>query len=223
MELKFTALEIRVLGCLIEKESTTPESYPLTLNSLTRACSQKSNREPVMEPGEMEVQEALDSLGKHMLVSSRSGSESRVVKYSHRLRDRRTSEFDFEQPELAAISVLLLRGPQTLGEIRTRSARIHHFDDMQALTDTLRGLAERSDGPYLKQFPRRPGQKEVRFTHLFAGDVEASPAADFQGQKFEMVSNNDDPVVKLEQRVRLLEEELSSLDQKFKAFTQQFE
>jgi len=123
VEVEFTAAEIRVLGCLIEKESTTPESYPLTLNSLTRACNQKSNREPVMDLSETAVQEALDNLSKQLLVSSRSGSDSRVIKYSHRMKDRRTPDFDFDQAELAVISVLLVRGPQTLGEIRTRSAR----------------------------------------------------------------------------------------------------
>jgi uncharacterized protein len=223
VEMNFSPIEIRVMGCLIEKESTTPESYPLTLNSLARACSQKSNREPVMELSEMDVQEALDSLAKQMLVSSRSGSESRVVKYSHRLSDRRTPEFDFEQAELAAIAVLLLRGPQTLGEIRTRSARIHHFEDMQALTAILRKLTERSDGPYVKQLPRHPGQKEARYTHLFAGDVDEGPMPTYTAPQAGATNKGDEGIEALEQRVEQLEEALSSLDEKFQAFVKQFE
>jgi len=219
VELKFSPVEIRVLGCLIEKESTTPESYPLTLNSLARACNQKSNREPVMELREMTVQEALDNLAKQMLVSNRSGSDSRVIKYSHRLRDRRTPEFDFEQAELAIISVLLLRGPQTLGEIRTRTARIHQFDDMQTLTVTLQKLAERSDGPYVKQLSRHPGQKEARYTHLFAGDVADVPVSDHPCQPASVINKNDDCIEALEQRIDQLEKEMSAMKQKFQAFT----
>ena len=216
MELEFSQIEIRVLGCLIEKESTTPESYPLTLNSLARACSQKSNREPVMELSEMDVQEALDSLAKQMLVSNRSGSDSRVVKYSHRLKDRLTPEFDFDQAELAVVSVLLLRGAQTLGEIRTRSARIHNFEDMASLTETLGKLSERDDGPYVKQIPRQPGQKEARYTHLFAG-----PPAEVHVSTQAIV--NDQNKSDLEQRVDQLEQELQKLQAEFQVFVKQFE
>ncbi len=221
--MEFSPIEIRVLGCLIEKESTTPESYPLTLNSLARACNQKSNREPVMELDEMTVQEALDSLAKQLLVSSRSGSESRVVKYSHRLRERRTPEFDFDQAELAVISVLLLRGAQTLGEIRARTARIYHFEDMQALTASLQKLAERADGPYVKQLPRHPGQKEARYTHLFAGDIEDLPQSGYQSQPAAKASERDQHMEGLESRIGQLEDELSSLQQKFQTFVKQFE
>ncbi|MFT5350582.1 MAG: hypothetical protein ACI9MF_001399 [Gammaproteobacteria bacterium] len=223
MEIQFTAAEIRALGCLIEKESTTPEAYPLTLNSLTRACNQKSNREPVMELSEAAVQEALDNLAKQMLVSSRSGSESRVIKYSHRMKDRRTPEFDFNQAELAVVSVLLVRGPQTLGEIRTRSARIHQFDDMQALMATLTKLGERVDGPYVKQLPRHPGQKESRYTHLFAGDVEESFIADFSPQRSRSTNESDESMGLLEQRVSQLEEEITTLREELHSFIKQFE
>ncbi len=217
MEFTFSPIQIRVLACLIEKESTTLEAYPLTLNSLTRACNQKSNREPVMELREVEVQEALDSLSKQMLISSRSSSDSRVIKYSHRLRDRRTPEFDFEQAELAVVSILLLRGPQTLGEIRTRSARIYQFDDMHTLSESLKKLAERSDGPYVKQLSRHPGQKEARYTHLFAGEVEDTP------QVLKSINESTAATGELEQRVSQLEEELSSLQNEFQSFIKQFE
>ena len=216
MELEFSQIEIRVLGCLIEKESTTPESYPLTLNSLARACSQKSNREPVMELSESEVQEALDSLAKNMLVSNRSSSDSRVVKYTHRLKDRLTSEFDFDQAELAVVSVPLLRGPQTLGEIRTRSARIHNFEDMASLTRTLAKLGERDDGPYAKQLPRQPGQKEARYTHLFTGELEEVPTASVS---VVAVSTEDEQA----QRISQLEDDLASLQEEFRSFVKQFE
>jgi uncharacterized protein len=223
VELEFSAIEIRVLACLVEKESTTPESYPLTLNSLTRAANQLSNREPVMKLSEMEVQESLDSLSRNMLVSTRSSSEGRVIKYSHRLRDRRTPEFDFEQPELAVIAILLLRGPQTLGEIRTRTARIHQFNDMQELSASINKLSEGSDGPYVKQLSRHPGQKEARYTHLFAGDVEENLPPDYSSQSAESVKAGFEQSEVLEQRVKQLEEELSSLQDEFQTFVKQFE
>jgi uncharacterized protein len=223
VEIEFSVIEIRVLGCLIEKESTTPESYPLTLNALTRAANQLSNRDPVMELSEMEVQETLDSLHKKMLISNRRSSEGRVVKYSHRMRDRLTPEFDFEQAELAAIAVLLLRGPQTLGEIRSRSARIHQFEDMQTLTATLQKLAERDDGPYAIQMPRQPGQKEVRYMHLFAGDVDVSIQANTASLTADPDSATNPQKTGLEQRVQQLEDEFLALQEKLNSFIKQFE
>jgi uncharacterized protein len=223
VEIKFNPIEIRVLACLIEKESTTPEAYPLTLNSLTRAANQLSNREPVMELSEMDVQDALDSLAKQMLVSTRSGSDSRVTKFAHRLRERRTPEFDFAQAELAVIAVLLLRGAQTLGEIRTRTARIYQFEDMQTVIDTLQKLAERSDGPYVAQLPRQPGQKEARYMHLFAGSVGDSIQTETLSQARVANSEQAEARAGLEQRVQKLEEELASLQEKFSTFVKQFE
>ena len=175
-----------------------------------------------MELSEIEVQETLDNLARQMLISNRGGSDSRVTKYSHRLRDRRTPEFDFEQAELAVLSVLLLRGPQTLGEIRTRCARIHQFDDMQALTESLKKLAERSDGPYLKQLLRQPGQKESRYAHLFCGDELETQTADYSAGPA-VTNNSDDHIEELEKRVRQLEEELSFLQEKFQTFINQSE
>ena len=171
MEILFTPVEIRVLGCLIEKESTTSEGYPLTLNSLTRACNQKSNREPVMDLAEATVLEAIENLIKYTLASNRSGADGRVYKYSHRLHDRRTPEFDFTSAELAVLSVLFLRGPQTIGEIRTRSTRIHNFNDLDELSQTISQLAGRPSGACVKQLTRNPGQKEPRYAHLFCGDA----------------------------------------------------
>jgi uncharacterized protein YceH (UPF0502 family) len=165
----------------------------------------------------------LDNLAKQLLVSSRSGSDSRVIKYSHRLKDRRTPEFDFDQTELAVVSVLLVRGPQTLGEIRTRSARIHQFDDMQALVATLTRLGERDDDPYVKQLPRHPGQKESRYTHLFAGDVEESLIPDYPPQRSSSTNDSDERTVELEQRVSQLEEETATLREELHSFVKQFE
>ena len=176
-----------------------------------------------MKLSEMEVQESLDSLSRNMLVSTRSSSEGRVIKYSHRLRDRRTPEFDFEQPELAVIAILLLRGPQTLGEIRTRTARIHQFNDMQELSASINKLSEGSDGPYVKQLSRHPGQKEARYTHLFAGDVEENLPPDYSSQSAESVKAGFEQSEVLEQRVKQLEEELSSLQDEFQTFVKQFE
>lgn len=217
MEIQFTPVEIRVLGCLVEKESTTPETYPLTLNALTRACNQKSNREPVMELSEATVLDALEALNKRMLVSSRSGSDSRVSKYSHRLRDRRSPEFDFAAEELAVICVLLLRGPQTPGEIRTRSDRLFHFQDTAAILSTLQKLQEREDGPYVKQLARQPGQKEARYMHLFAGDIEEDAVS------YATTTEGAGSSTELQARVGALEVELAELQQRFQEFVKQFE
>jgi len=223
MNILFTPVEIRILGCLIEKESTTPESYPLSLNSLTRACNQKSNREPIMDLSEATVLEAIENLIKHTLVSNKSGSDGRVPKFSHRLQDRRDQEFDFNKAELAVLSILFLRGPQTLGEIRTRCFRINNFNDLQSLAETLKRLTDRDNGPYIKQIARHPGQKEPRFTHLFTGDVVDESPTESMSYRSNDLDDSTARITELEIKVSKMQRELAELELRMSEFVKQFE
>jgi hypothetical protein len=164
------AVEVRVLGCLLEKEQTTPEYYPLTLNALVAACNQKSNRDPVMELTETDAQGALDRLREHVLVWATSGA--RVQRWEHRL-DRR---LELDGAGKALLTVLFLRGAQTPGELRTRSERMHAFASLEEVEQALRQLAARPE-PLVIELPRLPGQKERRWAHLAAGEVAIEPVA----------------------------------------------
>lgn len=177
MDFVLDPVEVRVLGALVEKALTTPDYYPLSLSGLTGACNQKSNREPVMDLDEATVLEALNGLMKKHLVVERGGSGSRVRKYAHRLSDTLTRTYDFSREEIALLSVLMLRQAQTLGELRTRTTRLAAFDSLEAVERTLQGLASRTDGPYVQELPRQPGQRERRFMHLLAGSEFAAAAA----------------------------------------------
>jgi uncharacterized protein YceH (UPF0502 family) len=214
MEIVLTPVEIRILGCLVEKEATTPEGYPLSLNALTNACNQKSNRDPVMELEERTVQAALDGLIKKTLVAARSGAGSRVPKYVHRLRDRLRPDYDFPPPELAPMCELMLRGPQTLGELRTRCARLHDYADTNALAAALERLETRPDGPYVCRLARRAGQKEARYAHLLTGEEPV----EIEGPEVrESAVASDDAVrlVELEAEVRGLRRDLDELTRRF--------
>jgi len=180
MQLQLTALEGRVLGCLIEKEITTPDQYPLSLNALTNACNQKTNRDPVLELDERTVQETLDGLSKRHLVMDRSGFGSRVVKYRHRLCNGDHNPLQFSARELAIVCELLLRGPQTPGELRTRAQRLAAFTDLGEVEATLELLAARADGPFIARLPRQPGAREARVAQLFTGMPAQGTAADAQ-------------------------------------------
>lgn len=169
--LNLSALEIRVIGCLIEKAVTTPDQYPLSLNSLTLACNQKSNREPVMELLEAQVQTTLDALAKKHLVSQVSAMGSRVVKYQHRFCNTQFSELQLNPQELAIICVLFLRGWQTPGELRTRTQRLCEFDEVLQVEKCLHHLMSRSE-PLLAKLPREPGKRESRYAHLFSGEID---------------------------------------------------
>ena len=164
MALQFSEAEIRVLGCLVEKEITTPEYYPLSLNALLNACNQKSNREPVLSLDENAVRQGLRSLTEQALVRLRE-SDSRVAKYEHRLNEL----YNFHRHEIAVLCVLLLRGPQTPGELRTRAERMYPFEDLEAVHSAL-NLLMRREPSLVKVLPRQPGTKESRYMHLFAGD-----------------------------------------------------
>lgn len=174
MDINLSAHETRVIGCLIEKEITTPDQYPLSLNALTSACNQKSNREPVLALDEATVQQTLDELIKKRLVLDKSGFGSRVVKYQHRFCNSEFGNLKFSDQELGIICVLLLRGPQTPGELRTRTNRLCKFDDVHEVESTLARLVERDDGPFVVCLPREAGKRESRYAHLFSGEVEAA-------------------------------------------------
>ena len=165
-----------MIGCLIEKEITTPDQYPLSLNALTNACNQKTNREPVLDLSEAEVQSAVDSLMKKYMVSDKSaGYGGRVTKYKHRFCNTEFGSLKFSPQELGIICVLLLRGPQTPGELRSRTNRLCEFPDAEAVEAALEGLMTREDGPFIARLPRAPGSRESRYAHLFSGVIESVP------------------------------------------------
>jgi uncharacterized protein len=176
MNIEFSPNEARVIGCLIEKEATTPDQYPLSLNALTNACNQKTNRDPVLELSETVVQQAVDSLMKKYLVSDKSaGYGGRVTKYRHRLCNTEFGPLKLSKQELGILCVLLLRGPQTPGELRSRTHRLCEFADTQEVELALKSLMEREDGPFVARLPRSPGERESRYAHLFFGAIESAP------------------------------------------------
>jgi uncharacterized protein len=214
MNIEFTANEARVIGCLIEKEITTPDQYPLSLNALTNACNQKTNRDPVLELSESEVQQSVDSLMKKYMVSDKSaGYGGRVTKYKHRFCNTEFGSLKFSKQELGIVCVLLLRGPQTPGELRARTNRLCEFADAEEVETTLRNLMSREDGPFIARLARAPGARESRYAHLFSGAIEsapepeaAEPAASASGGP-----TLSQRVSALEQLVEQLREEIASL------------
>jgi uncharacterized protein len=176
MNIEFSPNEARVIGCLIEKEATTPDQYPLSLNALANACNQKTNRDPVMELGESVVQQAVDSLMKKYLVSDKSaGYGGRVTKYRHRLCNTEFGPLKLSKQELGILCVLLLRGSQTPGELRTRTHRLCEFADTHGVEAALKSLMEREDGPFVARLARAAGERESRYAHLFFGPIESAP------------------------------------------------
>ena len=231
MNILLNEVECRVLGSLIEKEITTPEHYPLSLNALLNACDQKSNRDPVMNLDEAAVRQALHSLDGQSLVRSVSASDSRVTKYEHRLQEA----FNFYRHEIAVLCVLLLRGPQTPGEIRTRAERMHPFDDLSAVQSSLQHLMKR-EPPLVKILPRQPGTKESRYAHLLSGDVdlpdkvesfEAKPEAKETATTIsadgERIAHLEEEIASLRKEVSDFHKEISDLKQQFAQFKKQFE
>jgi len=220
MALQLSDVEVRVLGALVEKEITTPEYYPLSLNALVNACNQKSNREPVINLGEDAVRSALRSLSDQALARS-AGGDSRVAKYEHRLNEL----YNFHRHEIAVLCVLLLRGPQTPGELRTRAERMDSFECLEAVHSALNLLALR-EPPMVKVLPREPGTKESRYLHLFSGDTMASSASNHDRsavvEKPGSSEHNNERMQALEQQVSELKKELDGLRQQFADFQQQF-
>lgn len=206
MNLLLAPEEVRVIGCLMEKAVTTPDQYPLTLNALTSACNQKSSREPVMslEPGQ--VQRTVRQLEEKYLVSIREGARAGVEKYSQRLCNTQMSELKFSPAEYAIVTLLLLRGPQTPGELRSRAGRLHTFADGAEVVATLAGLMDREAGAVVARLPRKPGRQDHEYMHLFAGEIE-SVAEDMAQRPTTSASGRSN----LEQRVEQLERELTAL------------
>lgn len=209
--------EARVVGALVEKQLTTPEYYPLTLNALVNACNQKNNREPVVSYDERIVTEVLERLRDRNIVYVFYGSTSRVPKYKHML----PTIYELEPAEVAVICVMLLRGPQTLGELRTRTERLHDFGGLGEIQETLDGLMRRED-PLVMKLDRLAGQKEARFGHLISGpiDVEALAASRPAAQTR---SGGSERIFELEEEVKTLREEVETLKTTFEEFRKQFE
>ena len=195
----------RVIGCLLEKQVTTPEQYPLSVNGVVTACNQKTNREPVMNLSESEVQEQLDNLVKRHYLRTVSGFGNRVTKYEQRFCNSEFGDLKLSAAEVALITTLLLRGAQTPGELRSRAARMYEFSDMAEVESTLEQLANREDGPFVVRLAREPGKRESRYMHLFSGEVENPPAVTDMSNAFD----GD-----LQARVEALEIEVAELKQR---------
>jgi uncharacterized protein YceH (UPF0502 family) len=213
---QLTDVEVRVIGSLIEKESTTPDNYPLSINALTNACNQTSNRDPVVDYDEDTVTRAVEALRKQNLVRAVQQSGSRVMKYRHMMADTMT----LDPRQAAALGVLMLRGPQTVGEIKTRTERLASFDSLEHVEATLNELIERPAGSLVVRLPRRPGQKEARFAHLLAGDVTVDTT---EVETSVRAPASVDRVGALEQTVAELRNEVAELRGQLEAFRRQFE
>ena len=213
-------IEVRVLGSLVEKQVTTPEYYPLTLNALTLACNQKNNRNPLTSYDETTIAQALESLREKNLAYVFYGSTSRVPKYKHVLPE----VMHLSQPELALMCVLMLRGAQTTGELATRAFRLHEFSGLEEVESTLNSLISREPDPLVTRLPRQPGQKEARFSHLLSGEVSGE-ALSQKERSPEMAtrSSQADRVSKLESEVETLKTEVEKLREQFEGFKKQFE
>jgi uncharacterized protein YceH (UPF0502 family) len=207
MTVELTPHEARIVGCLIEKEITTPEQYPLSLNALVNACNQKSNRDPVLELDEATVQRTLDALVRKYLVSEETGYGSRVAKYRHRFCNTEYGTLKFTPQELGVVCELLLRGPQTPGELRSRASRLCALKDVAEVEHALTQLARREDGPFVARLPREPGKREARYAHLFGGEIEVTEESSEQ----EASAPEPGRLAQLEQRVTELEAEVAKM------------
>lgn len=216
MQLDLTAIEARVIGCLIEKSVVTPEQYPLTLNALTNACNQKSSRDPVMSLQPGEVQHTLRELEAKTLVRTDENFKSRTEKYLQRFCNSRFSDYQFDSAQLAIVCLLLLRGPQTPGELRSRSGRLHSFADNAEVIEALSGLANWDGNPVVVKLPRTPGRKDAEFMHLFSGPVDVEAHALREQTVTADRSSGRASVSDLEQRVSDLEAEVAALKEQLK-------
>lgn len=212
MKIELSPLEARVIGCLIEKQITTPDQYPLSLNALVAACNQKSNRDPVMELDDATVQNTLDQLARRHLVIEKSGFGSRVMKYQHRFCNTEFGTFKLTAHELAIVCELLLRGPQTPGELRARASRMTPFSDVGQAEGVLEGLRTREDGPFVERLPRESGRRDARYAQLFSGPVALPPpAVEPPGAATAQAAPSDARLERLEEELRQLRAELEEL------------
>ena len=217
MDIVLNEVEARVLGALVEKDITTPDYYPLSLNALVNACNQKSNRDPVMSLDESAARDALSGLQEMKLAGPASGADSRVAKYEHRLQD----VFNFSRGETAVMCVLLLRGPQTPGELRGRTERMHRFEDLEAVQASLQKLVQREPA-LVAVLPRQPGTKESRYAHLLSGNIDMAELAS-RSAATPVDHGDQERITRLEEQVVELQRELSDLKQTVEAFRKQFE
>lgn len=209
MNIELTMIEARVIGCLMEKEITTPDHYPLSLNALTNACNQKSNREPVMALTESDVVNAVDSLISRRLVSDESAFNSRVSKYQHRFCNTEFGDLQFSQQQKGIVCCMLLRGAQTPGEIRTRTNRLAEFNDVKEVEAELEALANREVTPLVVKLPREPGKRESRYQHLFSGAVDIDAMA--TNTVVSNTAGSNSRIEELEVEVATLKQELNEL------------
>jgi uncharacterized protein YceH (UPF0502 family) len=209
MNIELSPIEARIIGCLIEKQITTPDQYPLSLNALVNACNQKSNRDPVLSADEAAIQTTLDHLIRKHLVIEKSGFGSRVPKYQHRFCNTEFEPLKFTPQELAIVCELLVRGPQTPGELRTRAARMASFSEVGQVETALESLSSRADGPFVVRLSREPGRRDSRYAHLFSGAV-VIPALTEESIAGPSVASAPAPsrLERLEEEVRQLKEEL---------------
>jgi uncharacterized protein len=210
MNIELSPIEARVLGCLIEKQITTPDQYPLSLNALVNACNQKSNRNPVMSADEAAIQTTLDHLIRKHLVIEKSGFGSRVPKYQHRFCNTEFGPLKFMPQELAIVCELLVRGPQTAGELRTRAARMAAFADVGQVETALETLSSRADGPFVVRLQREPGRRDSQYAHLFSG------AATIAALTEDSVTGSATAPPPAPSRLERLEEELRQLKEELK-------
>ena len=218
MDIVLATNEARVLGALIEKDITTPDYYPLSLNALVNACNQKNNRDPVMALDETAVRDALQGLQEFNLAGPAGGADSRVTKYEHRLQE----VFHLLRGETAVLCVLLLRGPQTPGELRGRTERMHQFEDLDAVQASLQRLLQR-EPPLAAVLPRQPGTKESRYAHLLSGAIDAVEVVLRSAAPAAHASESDERIGQLEEQVTSLQREVNELRQAFEGFRKQFE
>jgi uncharacterized protein YceH (UPF0502 family) len=221
MALELSALEARVIGCLIEKQIATPDQYPLSLNALLNACNQKSNRDPVMALAERELQGVVDGLVRRQLVLEKSGFGSRVPKYHHLFCNTQFGTLKFSPVQTAIVCELLLRGPQTPGELRTHAGRMAPIHGLEEVETALEDLSTRPEGPFVVKLPREPGRRESRYAQLFTGEIDvaaleaaqiaALPAEPAPGAAFSLTAR----VTALESEVAALREQLLQLQARF--------
>lgn len=216
MQIELNDVEVRVLGVLVEKEITTPEYYPLTMNALINACNQKSNREPVVNYDAATVNDALNSLKEKYLVSIVMGGDSRVPKY----RNYFAETFELTPQEVAVMDVLMLRGPQTLGELRTRTERLYKFDSTDDIEVVLQGLEERTAGQFVIKLPRQPGHKESRYAHLLSGEPVITVSDEESGSAESLTKS--ERIQRLEDEVALLRQQFDDLMKEFHEFRDEF-
>jgi hypothetical protein len=211
-------VETRILGALVEKELTTPEYYPLSLNALVNACNQKSNRDPVMSLSENDVNQALRDLEKEGLAGPADAMDNRVTTFGHRLGEA----FNLGRRETAILCELLLRGPQTPGELRSRADRMYKFDDLGQVQSTLQLLAQR-EPPMVRMLPRQPGTKEARYSHLLSGDTQKQAPEATREVATSHTNSSGERIGRLENEVAALQKEVSDLKQQLAAFRKQFD